>query len=113
MPALALPRKKLFGDNFSSLFLSNRVQGLQLFINAVMGNQTLRSSQIVRDFFCLDEPPVYSESVEECRAIFEAQEETIAHLKMQLRAKDELILSLQQQLTQEIEQNRSLSSAIK
>lgn len=113
LPALALPRKKLFGDNFSSLFLSNRVQGLQLFINAVMGNQTLRSSQIVRDFFCLDEPPVYSESVEECRAIFEAQEETIAHLKMQLRAKDELILSLQQQLTQEIEQNRSLSSAIK
>lgn len=113
LAALTLPRKKLFGDNFSSLFLSNRVQGLQIFINAVMASDTLRASQIVRDFFCLDEPPVYSESVEECRAIFEAQEETIAHLKMQLRAKDELIVSLQQQVTQEVERNRSLSSAIK
>lgn len=108
-----MPRKKLFGDNFSSLFLSNRVQGLQIFINAIMANEMLRTSQVVRDFFCLDEPPVYSESVEECRAIFEAQEETIAHLKMQLRAKDELIGSLQQQLGHEMEQNRNLSSAIK
>lgn len=113
LPALALPRKKLFGDNFSSLFLSNRVQGLQLFVNAVMANDMLRNSQIVRDFFCLDEPPAYSESMEECRAIFEAQEETIAHLKMQLRAKDDVIMTLQRQLNDESEHNRSLSTAIK
>ncbi|XP_031629874.1 sorting nexin-16 [Contarinia nasturtii] len=112
LPALTLPRKKLFGDNFSSLFLSNRVQGLQLFINAVMVNETYRNSQPVRDFFCLDEPPTYSESIEECRAIFEAQEETINHLKLQLRAKDEIILSMQQQLNNEIEKNRALSTAI-
>lgn len=113
LPALVLPRKKLFGDNFSSLFLTNRVQGLQLFINSVMANDMLRNSQIVRDFFCLDEPPAYSESMEECRAIFEAQEETIAHLKMQLRAKDDVIMTLQQQLNDETEHNRSLSTAIK
>lgn len=113
LPPLQLPRKKLFGDNFSSIFLSNRVQGLQIFINAVMANELLRSSQIVRDFFCLDEPPAYSESMEECRAIFEAQEETISHLKMQLRSKDDIIVTLQQQLTNEIEKNRTLSAAIK
>lgn len=113
LPPLILPRKKLFGDNFSSLFLSNRVQGLQMFINTIMANEMLRNSQIVRDFFCLDEPPTYSESMEECRAIFEAQEETIAHLKMQLRAKDDVIMTLQQQLSNEMEQNRTLSSAIK
>lgn len=113
MPPLQLPRKKLFGDNFSSLFLSNRVQGLQLFINTIMANETYRSSQPVRDFFCLDEPPTYSESIEECRAIFEAQEDTINHLKLQLRAKDEIILSMQQQLNSEIEKNRALSTAIK
>lgn len=113
LPPLQLPRKKLFGDNFSSLFLSNRVQGLQLFINTIMANETYRNSQAVRDFFCLDEPPTYSESIEECRAIFEAQEETINHLKMQLRAKDEIILSMQQQLNNEIEKNRALSTAIK
>lgn len=105
---LALPKKKLFGDNFSSVFLGNRVQGLQSFINSVMGNETLRNSQIVRDFFCIDEPPPYSESMEECRAIFEAQEETIAHLKLQLRAKDEFILNLQQQLENERHKNESV-----
>lgn len=113
MPVLTLPRKKLFGDNFSSLFLSNRVQGLQMFINAVMASEQLRNSQIVRDFFCLDEPPAYSESMEECRAIFEAQEETIAHLKMQLRAKDDVIMTLQQQINDETDHNRMLSAAIK
>lgn len=78
-----------------------------------MANDMLRNSQIVRDFFCLDEPPAYSESMEECRAIFEAQEETIAHLKMQLRAKDDVIMTIQQQLNDETEHNRSLSTAIK
>lgn len=78
-----------------------------------MGNETLKSSQIVRDFFCLDEPPPYSESMEECRAIFEAQEETIAHLKIQLRAKDEFILSLQQQLLSERQKNETMSTAMR
>lgn len=110
---LTLPRKKLFGDNFSSLFLSNRVQGLQLYINAIMANETLRNSQAARDFFCLDVPPTYSDNIEESRAIFEAQEETINHLKMQLQTKDETIISLQQQLNNEIEKNSALSTAIK
>lgn len=110
---LTLPRKKIFGDNFSSVFLSNRVQGLQAFINIVMANEQLRQSQLVRDFFCLDEPPAYSDSMEECRAIFEAQEETIAHLKLQLRAKEDIILTLQQELNDEIEKNETLVTAVK
>lgn len=111
--AFTLPRKKIFGDNFSAVFLANRVQGLQAFINAVMANEQLRSAQVVRDFFCLDEPPTYSESMEECRAIFEAQEETISHLKLKLRAKDDIIRTLQQQLNSEIDKNEMLSAAIK
>lgn len=95
------------------MFLSNRVQGLQTFINSVMSNDVLRHSKPVREFFNLDEPPTYSENIEECRAIFEAQEETINHLKAQLRAKDETILSLQQQLNSEIEKNQALSTAIR
>lgn len=62
-----IPRKKWFGDNFSRGFLDNRIQGLQYFVNSVMSNETLRNSPIVRDFFCIDEPPTYSESMEECR----------------------------------------------
>lgn len=73
----------------------------------------LRSSPPVRDFFCLDEPPAYPENTEECRAIFEAQEDTINQLKMQLRAKDETVSTLQQQLQTEMEKNYALSTAIK
>lgn len=65
--ALNLPRKKIFGDNFNSVFLDNRIQGLQIFVNTIMSKEELRKCQLVREFFCLDEPPSYSESMEECR----------------------------------------------
>uniref|UniRef100_A0A1A9WK37 PX domain-containing protein n=1 Tax=Glossina brevipalpis TaxID=37001 RepID=A0A1A9WK37_9MUSC len=110
---LNLPRKKVFGDNFNPLFLDNRVQGLQIFVNTIMNNEELRKSQFVREFFCLDEPPTYSESMEECRAIFEAQEETIAHLKMQITAKNDLILSLQQKLREEVQEKEQLKHMLK
>lgn len=64
---LNLPRKKIFGDNFNAVFLDNRVQGLQIFVNSIMCREELRKCQLVREFFCLDEPPTYSESMEECR----------------------------------------------
>ncbi|CRL08536.1 CLUMA_CG021274, isoform A [Clunio marinus] len=86
---LVLPKKKWFGNNFSSGFLDTRITGLQTFINDILGNSKLRNCAVVREFFCLDDPPMYSESMEECKAIFEAQEEMIANLKLQLKAKDE------------------------
>lgn len=110
---LQLPRKKIFGDNFNSVFLDNRVQGLQIFVNTVMANEQLRACKAVREFFCLDEPPTHSESMEECRAIFEAQEETISHLRMQINSKNELILSLQQKLRNEIAEKEILREEIR
>ncbi|XP_033246758.1 uncharacterized protein LOC117187915 [Drosophila miranda] len=111
--SLMLPRKKLFGDNFNAVFLDNRVQGLQIFVNSVMAKEELRRCKLVREFFCLDEPPSYSESMEECRAIFEAQEETITHLKMQIQNKNDLILSLQQKLREEMSEKEQLREALK
>ncbi|XP_017488739.1 PREDICTED: sorting nexin-16 [Rhagoletis zephyria] len=108
---LLLPRKKIFGDNFNAVFLDNRVQGLQIFVNSIMAKEELRKCKLVREFFCLDEPPSYSESMEECRAIFEAQEETIAHLKAQVNSKNELILNLQQKLRDEIAEKETLKNA--
>ncbi|KAH8316393.1 hypothetical protein KR067_006866 [Drosophila pandora] len=110
---LILPRKKLFGDNFNAVFLDNRVQGLQIFVNSVMAKEELRKCKLVREFFCLDEPPSYSESMEECRAIFEAQEETITHLKLQIQNKNDLILSLQQKLREEINEKDQLRETLK
>ncbi|XP_062128435.1 uncharacterized protein LOC133840556 [Drosophila sulfurigaster albostrigata] len=110
---LMLPRKKLFGDNFNAVFLDNRVQGLQMFVNSIMMKEPLRKSKLVREFFCLDEPPSYSESMEECRAIFEAQEETIAHLKLQIQSKNDLILGLQQKLREEMIEKEQLREDLK
>lgn len=110
---LALPKKKWFGNNFSSGFLDTRIAGLQTFINTIMGSAEMRRCPVVREFFCLDDPPLYSESMEECKAIFEAQEETIAHMKMQLKAKDELIGNLSHELHIQKQQNEYLMSLIK
>uniref|UniRef100_A0A1I8Q654 PX domain-containing protein n=1 Tax=Stomoxys calcitrans TaxID=35570 RepID=A0A1I8Q654_STOCA len=110
---LNLPRKKIFGDNFNSVFLDNRIQGLQMFVNSIMSKEELRKCQLVREFFCLDEPPSYSESMEECRAIFEAQEETIAHLKMQINNKNDLILQLQQKLRDVLQETEQLKDMLK
>ncbi|XP_030558440.1 uncharacterized protein LOC115760977 [Drosophila novamexicana] len=110
---LLLPRKKLFGDNFNAVFLDNRVQGLQMFVNSILAKDQLRKCKLVREFFCLDEPPSYSESMEECRAIFEAQEETIAHLKLQIQTKNDLILSLQQKLREEMIDKEQLTQELK
>uniref|UniRef100_A0A182QT55 PX domain-containing protein n=1 Tax=Anopheles farauti TaxID=69004 RepID=A0A182QT55_9DIPT len=110
---LVLPRKKWFGDNFSSGFIDNRIQGLQTFINTILGDGAMRTCQAVRDFFCLDEPPSYSESMEESRVIFEAQEETISQLKQQLQAKEDMVQVLQTKLATELNRNAILSNVIR
>uniref|UniRef100_A0A182J210 Uncharacterized protein n=1 Tax=Anopheles atroparvus TaxID=41427 RepID=A0A182J210_ANOAO len=110
---LVLPRKKWFGDNFSSGFIDNRIQGLQTFIDTILGDELMRSCTAVRDFFCLDEPPSYSESMEESRVIFEAQEETISQLKQQLQTKDDLVHALQTKLATELNRNKILSNVIR
>lgn len=110
---LFLPKKKWFGNNFSSGFLDTRIAGLQTFINTILGNAEMKKNPVVREFFCLDDPPLYSESMDECRAIFEAQEETIAHMKMQLKAKDEIIGNLSSEVHIQKQQNEYLMSLVK
>ncbi|XP_058054006.1 uncharacterized protein LOC131205773 [Anopheles bellator] len=111
---LVLPRKKWFGDNFSTGFIDNRIQGLQAFINIILGDDAMRTCQAVRDFFCLDEPPPsYSESMEESRVIFEAQEERISELRQQLQTKEDLIQTLQKRLATETNRNTILSNVLR
>jgi sorting nexin-16 len=110
---LMLPKKKWFGNNFSTGFLDTRIAGLQTFINTILSSSEMKRSPVVREFFCLDDPPLYSESMEECKAIFEAQEETIAHMKMQLKIKDEMIGNLAQELHVQKQQNEYLMSLVK
>lgn len=85
---LSLPRKKWLGDNFAPSFLEERIRGLQSFVNGILNDETLIGLPCVREFFCLDEPPALSDTAEESRAIFEALEDTIYHLRQQLRERD-------------------------
>ena len=64
---LSLPRKKWLGDNFAPNFLEERIQGLQSFVNGLLNNSDLVTLTCVREFFCLDEPPALSDTVEESR----------------------------------------------
>jgi hypothetical protein len=110
---LVLPKKKWFGNNFSSAFLDMRVNGLQTFINTILSNAEMRKCPAVREFFCLDEPPMFAEEVsEDCRIVVESQNETIAHLQMQLRAKDEVIANLTHSLQIQKQHNDYLTSTL-
>lgn len=64
---LSLPRKKWLGDNFAPSFLEDRIRGLQSFVNGLLNNPDLVNLVCVREFFCLDEPPALSDTVEESR----------------------------------------------
>ena len=90
---LSLPRKKWLGDNFAPSFLEERIRGLQAFVNAMLSSPLLIGTTCVREFFCLDEPPALSDTAEESRAIFEALEDTIYHLRQQLRERDAALAS--------------------
>lgn len=64
---LALPRKKWIGDNFAPSFLEERICGLQTFVNGILSSPLLIGVSCVREFFCLDEPPILSDTAEESR----------------------------------------------
>lgn len=86
---------------------------MQTFINTILSNSEMRKCSAVREFFCLDDPPTFSEEVsEDCRMVIESQMETIAHLKMQLIAKDETIANLSHSLKVQKQHNDYLTSLL-
>ncbi|XP_056635878.1 sorting nexin-16 [Diorhabda sublineata] len=107
-----LPRKRWLKNNFDPIFLEERVNGLQTLVNAILNVPELIGSQEIQDFFCLNEPPVYSETSEETKAIFEALEDTISELKQQIREKDTSIDSLEMKLHSLVTENDNLRKLI-
>lgn len=65
--SLNLPPKKMFGDNFAAIFLDKRMTDLQQYIDEIMSNNHLNRLDCVREFFCLDEPPMNMDALSECR----------------------------------------------
>ncbi|XP_050300587.1 sorting nexin-16 [Anthonomus grandis grandis] len=107
-----LPRKRWLKNNFDPLFLDERVNGLQTLVNAILRQPDLINTKEIQEFFCLNEPPVNSESNEESRAMFEAFEDTIADLKMQLREKDAIITNLQRRVQSLCNENENLKKLV-
>ncbi|CAG4995311.1 unnamed protein product [Parnassius apollo] len=95
---LPLPGKRWFRDNFEPAFLEDRVRGLQVFVNAILSK--LPNHPVVREFFCLDEPPQVFSYQPEVQAVYGALEDSITTLKMKLKQKDATIMHLQRQLAQ-------------
>ncbi|XP_068627252.1 sorting nexin-16-like [Battus philenor] len=93
---LPLPGKRWFRDNFEPAFLEERVKGLQVFVNAVLSK--LPTHPVVREFFCLDEPPQVFTYQPEVQAVYGALEDSITTLKIHLKQKDATIMHLQRQL---------------
>lgn len=95
---LPLPGKRWFRDNFEPAFLEERVHGLQIFVNAIL--KKLPNHPVIREFFCLDEPPQVFSYQPEVQAVYGALEDSISTLKMQLKQKDATIHLLQGRVAQ-------------
>jgi len=81
---LSLPRKKWLGDNFAPSFLEERICGLQAFVNGILSSPILIGVSCVREFFCLDEPPVLSDTAEESRVSFISCKSDLDHSRFSL-----------------------------
>ncbi|KAM9349956.1 sorting nexin-16-like [Symphorus nematophorus] len=81
---LALPPKRWFKDNYDEEFLEERQIGLQAFLQNLMLHKDIISSQAIRHFLCLVDPPSPFDSLEESRAFCETLEETNHHLQIEL-----------------------------
>ncbi|XP_075228995.1 sorting nexin 16 [Lycorma delicatula] len=88
---LNLPRKRWFGDNFDERFIEERASGLQKFIDDIVCDQQLIMYPPVRDFFCLDEPPLNENGDESKQAVFEALDEIIFNFNKVILEKDQKI----------------------
>ncbi|XP_018331805.1 sorting nexin-16 [Agrilus planipennis] len=108
-----LPRKRWLGSNFNPLFLEERINGLQTLVNAILREPELLKLQPVEDFFCLNEPPICSESNQEAKAMFAAYEDTIFQLKDQLRQKESVIDSLHEALHRNSLENDNLKKILR
>lgn len=108
-----LPRKRWLGNNFDPLFLEDRVSKLQTLVNYMLSDTELVNAHELQEFFCLTDPPMYTESSEESRAIFEGLEETIYHLKQQILEREQTIDHLHDSLRQKAIETENLRKLIK
>ncbi|XP_076000704.1 sorting nexin-16-like isoform X2 [Genypterus blacodes] len=95
---VALPAKRWFKDNYDMEFLEERQVGLKTFLQNLTVHKEVISSEAVRHFLCLDDPPNPFDSLEESRAFCETLEETNHRLQRELMEKQRDVDSLKKTL---------------
>ncbi|XP_053186654.1 sorting nexin-16-like [Scomber japonicus] len=95
---LGLPPKRWFKDNYEEEFLEERQIGLQTFLQNLISHKDIMSSEVVKHFLCLVEPPNPFDSLEESRAFCETLEETNHRLQMELLDKQREVDTLKMTL---------------
>ncbi|XP_035526740.1 sorting nexin-16-like [Morone saxatilis] len=82
--SLALPSKRWFKDNYDEAFLEERQTGLQTFLQNLTLHKDIISSEAVKHFLSLVDPPGPFDSLEDSRAFCETLEETNHRLQREL-----------------------------
>ncbi|XP_070774930.1 sorting nexin-16-like [Enoplosus armatus] len=95
---LSLPPKRWFKDNYDEEFLEERQIGLQTFLQNLTLQVDIISSEAVRHFLCLVDPPSPFDSLEESRAFCETLEETNHRLQRELLENQREVESLKRTL---------------
>ncbi|XP_054624004.1 sorting nexin-16-like [Dunckerocampus dactyliophorus] len=97
---LVLPPKRWFKDNYDEEFLAERQTALQKFLHNLTKHKDMISSDAVRQFLCMSDPPGPFDSVEESRAFCETLEETNHRLQRELMEKQRDVDNLTQLLNE-------------
>jgi len=92
------PPKRWVGSNLEPSFLGRRLAGLQVFLASILEISSVRQSQGVQSFLCLDKPPVDDlNGLESSRVLCDTLEEAMKELREQLRKRELLEVELEHQ----------------
>lgn len=108
-----LPPKKYFGNNFDSEFLEMRKENLQTYLQCLLCNQRVLSSQASTKFFCFDDPPGPYDSLQESRALIESLEDNLIDLRNRIVQLESEMKLAKSQLRQAQSQKHALLVALR
>ncbi|XP_051252230.1 sorting nexin-16-like isoform X2 [Dicentrarchus labrax] len=111
--SLALPSKRWFKDNYDEAFLEERQIGLQTFLQNLTLHKDIISSEAVKHFLCLVDPPGPFDSLEESRAFCETLEETNHRLQRELLENQRDVDMLKKTLEEKENHTRLLVKKVK
>jgi len=108
---IPFPPKRWVGSNLEPSFLGRRLAGLQVFLASILEISSVRQSQVVQSFLCLDKPPVDDlNGLESSRVLCDTLEEAMKELREQLRKRELLEVELEHQKNMNAEKESQIEN---